>query len=156
MDAIVGPGGFLGKLPSGFSRGTRRANLVPGSDDLTVSPWINYGTPVAVTAETVDVPAGSSKATVITSDASFEGRFQAAALLLAGQQYRASIWAKGAVGGESIAFTDFFGAGGPVGPISAGWAQYSQTFTALDTRVAVLVVTAGDTVKFARYQVTQL
>ena len=142
--------GLIKNVLSGEARftGARRVgNLVTGNSE-NYTGWTNYGSPTSVTLDTSDYPAGTSKSTVISNDAVYEGK-TVGSVFVVGKMYRASIWAKGSAGGEFIMFTDGLGTGGSVA-VTTSWARYSILFTAANSSGAVLVSQAGAaTVKFS-------
>lgn len=133
-----------------------RTNLVAKSNDLTVAPWAEYGTPpTSVALDNADYPGGVlNQSTEIVNNDAFEGRRQNVILTIP-TVYTASSWAKGAAGSEGIMISDALGTGGAL-TVSAAWARYTKTFTAAHTDVGVIISQAAvATVNYSGYQVEE-
>jgi hypothetical protein len=114
MGANAGPdivsGGLVLALDAADNnsfRGEPTTNTFSSTNDLNASPWIKEGA-VSISPNSATAPDGTQTANTVTYASTgnlyfFQtDRFTGAGGFLQGQTYTISIWAKGAVGGESF------------------------------------------------------
>lgn len=138
---VVGP-----NVPAFIGRRFGGENLVT-EQDMLASPWVTYSDPASVTEDTVDVPENAAASYEITCSGSFDGR-QVSGVMDTDRTYLSLVWAKGAVGGETVWMNDASGSAG-FHTVTTSWVLYAKVFTPISSVFTVGVKNDGETVKFA-------
>jgi hypothetical protein len=129
----------------------RVENLLAHSNDLLTSPWASYGSPeTSEEIDTTEYPDGFTQSYKLVASGTFQGRRQDG-LLDTSKTYTASVWAKGAAGGEKIWFNDGVGSGGTNQTVTTEWKRYSVSWSPADNNFSIGASVAG-TVWFAGVQ----
>ena len=128
---------------------TSTTNLLPYSQQITVSPWWsycassgNYWPNVTPNTSAVTAPDGSSTATqfvmpstyVCMSGPSWGAIDFVSGGLITGETYTVSVWLRGAVGGEVVNFGLNDNAGTQV-TLTTSWQRFSVTIPAISTAI---------------------